>query len=1212
LVSTLADARLTILEVTTQAKRAVLSLLGRKRLLRLAQDFGVATPDDPEALADALASATELEPLIRKLNAKELGAACKQWEIPASSDDKPAALLAKLESAPAPGPTTNSVAAEPASRPPKSKPSTQPVGHRWRDTEKLEPGRIAHVRSRQYLVERVTPPASHGESTLVALSCLEDDALGDRLEVLWECEIDARVLGRSTWEHVAEHGFDRPELFSAYLHTLRWNCVTSTDPTLFQAPYRAGIQVKDYQLEPLRKALNMPRVRLFIADDVGLGKTIEAGLILRELLMRQRVRWVVVACPPSVVQQWREEMEQRFGLTFVVVDRAWFSAIRSERGLDANPWKTHSRFIISHALLRDETYAGPLRIQLGTFAPSSLLILDEAHNAAPSSGARYAVDSHLTRTARDLAPRFEHKLFLSATPHNGHSNSFAALLEILDPQRFVRGVPVTPDQLADVMVRRLKQDLREQIPGEFAHRVIEPIVVDHLPHDAPELSLSRLLQELRELRSERLTGATKGRQSAAMLVLTSLQKRLLSSIEAFHRTLVIHRKALERRATKARVEHDEREHDFDLLREAPGSDDERADLSEDEVAVEEDTQLEAASAHTDDDPRERALLDRMIAISTAARHNPDARFVRLLAWIREHQCPELGQPGATWLARRVLIFTEYTDTKRWLEQQLQQALEGSDRANSRVATFHGGMSDEGREAIKRAFNSDPHDNPLRILIATDAAREGVNLQNHCADLFHFDIPWNPGRMEQRNGRIDRKLQRASRVFCRYFVLPQRAEDKVLDTLVRKTETINVELGSLSPVVIDRMARVLDRGIGHAEADDLARSLDAVDTHATPAQRVVASEFEAVRKRRKALGVEIDELRTMLERAREAIGLDDRHFRDALSSALELVGAPKLTPVDAEAALADPSTAAWKFPALDQRVDSTWVDTLDTLRPARERNQKLWDWRRDAAIRPVVFKATEHLDEDVVHLHLEHRIVRRLLGRFLAQGFVHDELSRACVCLSEDAEPKVIALGRLSLYGDRATRLHDEIIPIVARWREPEQREQVKGKAKLEVLDEVETREVLAQLEQSLLSKHLRDAPTALAERLRSFAALDVAALLSDLDQRSAQLAKGAERLLTRRGEHEAKAMKQILEDQRRRIEERIAELDHQGPKQLVLDLQAEDERRQLAADRRYWPKRLAQLEGELSSEPAKIRRTYEVRARRIDPVGLVYLWPLSS
>src|SRR4029077_18266259 len=106
-----------------------------------------------------------------------------------------------------------------------------------------------------------------------------------------------------------------------------------------------------------------------------------------------------------------------------------------------------------------------------------------------------------------------------------------------------------------------------------------------------------------------------------------------------------------------------------------------------------------------------------------------------------------------------------------------------------IATYHGGMTDEARDEVKRAFNADPKKHPLRVLIATDAAREGVNLQNHCADLFHFDVPWNPSRLEQRNGRIDRKLQKAEEVWCRYFFYEQRPEDRVLKALVEKTKKI---------------------------------------------------------------------------------------------------------------------------------------------------------------------------------------------------------------------------------------------------------------------------------------------------------------------------------------------------------------------------------------------------------------------------------------
>jgi superfamily II DNA or RNA helicase len=145
---------------------------------------------------------------------------------------------------------------------------------------------------------------------------------------------------------------------------------------------------------------------------------------------------------------------------YTLIDREHLSTLRRERGYTANPWSSGSRFIISHSLMADETYIGGLRDLLGNFRPRALFILDEAHHAGPASGSRYAVDSQFTRAVRGLAERFEHRLFLTATPHNGHSNSFSSLLEILDPQRFTRGVPVRPRELDAVMVRRLKSDLR--------------------------------------------------------------------------------------------------------------------------------------------------------------------------------------------------------------------------------------------------------------------------------------------------------------------------------------------------------------------------------------------------------------------------------------------------------------------------------------------------------------------------------------------------------------------------------------------------------------------------------------------------------------------------------------------------------------------------------------------------------------------------------
>jgi SNF2 family DNA or RNA helicase len=335
-----------------------------------------------------------------------------------------------------------------------------------------EAGAIVHVRQRLYLVEQVIPSPRPGDATLVRLSCVDDDAQGQSLDVLWEHELDAEIRNAENWSRIADRGFDPAPRFASYLNTLRWNCVTSTDPRLLQAPFRAGITLDPYQLEPLRKALRLPRVNLFIADDVGLGKTIEAGLIARELLLRKKIKEIIVSCPPSMLLQWQEELASRFGLQFEILDKEYVQRVRRERGFSVNPWSTNSRFLISHRLLIDEAYTASLRDWLGTFRPGTLLILDEAHHAAPAGGQKYAVDSQTTHAVRALAPCFEHRLFLSATPHNGHSNSFSALLEILDPQRFCRGVKVTKQNREDVMVRRIKEDLRE-IQGGFPKRIVD-------------------------------------------------------------------------------------------------------------------------------------------------------------------------------------------------------------------------------------------------------------------------------------------------------------------------------------------------------------------------------------------------------------------------------------------------------------------------------------------------------------------------------------------------------------------------------------------------------------------------------------------------------------------------------------------------------------------------------------------------------------------
>jgi SNF2 family DNA or RNA helicase len=1084
-------------------------------------------------------------------------------------------------------------------------------------------GQIARVRQRHYLVENTVPPPRPGDSALVSLSCVEDDAQGQRIDVLWDREIDPEIVTGEAWDLIAKRGFDPSKLFAAYLNTLKWNCVTSTDPRLFQSPFRAGIRLDAYQLEPLRKALRLPRVNLFIADDVGLGKTIEAGLITRELLLRKKTKEVIVCCPPSMLFQWKDELEVRFGLTFEILDKEYMKQVRRERGFGVNPWSTHSRFLVSHRLLIDEIYTAPLRDWLGDFRGGTLLILDEAHHAAPSSGQRYAIDSQITRAMRDLAHRFEHRLFLSATPHNGHSNSFSALLEILDPQRFCRGVPVTRKALDDVMVRRIKEDIRE-IQGGFPKRQVIQLDIDGLPADTPELKLSALLDQYRRLREQRLSSETKRNQAAAGLLITGLQQRLLSSIEAFARTLRVHRKTVQRHWELAQSEEAAKITNvparLDLFTEAVSNDDDRAALSEDELHAEEELQVTAISAATagplNDSPtrelfvQEQKLLDQMTEIAEESRALPDARISRLIEWIRTNQCPDLPKPGhqspipAKWNEIRVIIFTEYDDTKRYLHQQLQAAIEGTDRASERIAIFHGPTPNEERDAIKRAFNAAPTKHPVRILIATDAAREGLNLQAHCWNLFHFDVPWNPSRMEQRNGRIDRKLQEHDDVFCHYFVYRQRPEDRILAVLVRKTETIRRELGSLSQVIDARLTETLKRGIRRDAVDQLERDIEEADLDPERRQ-AVDDELEATRERQQALRKQIDTLRTLLEDSEESIGFDEDHFRSAVSSALELVGAEPLKAITRPESGAGPTRCA--FPSLDQRqgADPTWADTMDTLRVPRARDQKPWEWRRVSPIRPVVFQDPGTMTDEVVHLHLEHRIVQRLLGRFTAQGFVHHDLSRACLAQTSDAIPRVVLLGRLCLYGPGAARLHEELIPITARWTDPKIR-----KSSLSPYARDSETKTLTLLDKALLAGTARSINDQVLKQLQASAPRDIEELLPQLQTRGEEYAVDARKKLKERGEAEAKAMREILETQKKYIAQTIAK--HDKPEQRALFEFIEEERRQLESNRRYWDKRLAALETELRTEPHRIRELYDVKATRIEPVGLVYLWPVTG
>jgi hypothetical protein len=411
--------------------------------------------------------------------------------------------------------------------------------------------------------------------------------------------------------------------------------------------------------------------------------------------------------------------------------------------------------------------------------------------------------------------------------------------------------------------------------------------------------------------------------------------------------------------------------------------------------------------------------------------------------------------------------------------------------------------------------------------------------------------------------------------------------------VRKTETIKRELGSLSKVIDDDIERRLNRGIRHSDAERLAGEIEAADLEAGRKQ-VAAEELDAARERQEELREQIERCRTLLERSRTWVDFDAARFRHALSRSLELLGAQPLERA---------SEGVWRMPALERRAaDPSWNATLDTLRAPRHSGQKLTDWRREAPVRPVVFEDQGVINEDVVHLHLEQRVAQRLLARFRTQGFVHHDLSRACVTQVADSIPRVVLMGRLSLYGTRAERLHEQLVPVAARWIEPDRRDgplaayaRDAEALSLELLDGVLARPAPSQPAEQI------------ARRLLESASRDVEDLLPQLEARALELADEAERRLSERAERERRDLRETLERQRDRVREELGRHREQF-KQLTLDFN-DEERRQVETNMRSWERRLEQFDTELDTEPDRVAAFYNVTARRVEPVGLVYLWP---
>lgn len=541
------------------------------------------------------------------------------------------------------------------------------------------------------------------------------------------------------------------------------------EDNLLLAPIQSSVIPLPHQLYALNRAVGQDRIRYLLADEVGLGKTIEAGLVLRELKLRGRAKRILVVAPKGLVRQWQAEMRQHFGEPLHFVDPSSFAALRQWRGDGAedNAWRMHDQVICALDSVKPlESRRGWSLEQIQTYnrerfedlvsAAWDLVIIDEAHRMGGSTDqvARYKLGTALAEASPYL-------LLLSATPHQGKTDQFMRLMQLLDRDAFPDEGSVSRERVQPFVIRTEK---RAAINAEgqplFRPRLTRlHAVAWQARHAAQQQLYEAVTDYVRHGYNQAL--AAKQRHVGFLMIL--MQRLVTSSTAAIRATLEKRQAVLDTPQPQARL--------FDTL-----SPDEWADL-DGEAQV--DLALQANGLELEKSEVETLLA---LARSTEAA-GTDAKAESLLELIYKLQQEE-GDP-----ALKVLVFTEFVPTQAMLAEYLESR-------GFAVATLNGGMDMDARTRTLQTFAQD-----ARVLISTDAGGEGLNLQ-FCHVIVNFDMPWNPMRIEQRIGRVDRIGQKHV-VRALNFVLEDTVEHRVRQVLEEKLAVIAEEFG------VDKAADVMD-------------------------------------------------------------------------------------------------------------------------------------------------------------------------------------------------------------------------------------------------------------------------------------------------------------------------------------------------------------------------------------------------------------------
>lgn len=539
-------------------------------------------------------------------------------------------------------------------------------------------------------------------------------------------------------------------------------CTMKPPPGMLGGLDQAKLSSEAYQLVPVIRAFERPLQRILIADDVGLGKSIEAILLLLELHARGRAERVLIACPAGLQDQWADELRDKAGLEFDIFDSARVLEVRQQSHVGENPWTTRRRIISSIDYLKRHEVKRALRD-----VPWDLVIADEAHYLAESSANGRAYRTERSRFAQFIAAQAESLVLLTATPHTGDPQSLYSLVDLLDPSLVAAPTQMTRERIAPVLVRRYKSDILDAA-GRPRFKSID---VQSIPVPFADERERKLYDNVVKYCQRRWK---RERDTAVGFAMTVIKKRLISSRFALIRTLEARLETL----ADAPI-------DLDTKRGLLADYRSGAPLTEAQQDEAERQVIAAPPADAEDRARERREIERLLKQAREIPEQVDSKFAQLFDALRQlHTGQATGRP------EKVIVFTEFRDSHDYL----QMALGAAGYAHG-IATLTGAMSREQRSEQIKCF-AKPE---TMLLLATDAASEGLNLQEHARVVLHYELPWNPNRLEQRNGRVYRWGQRYD-VLVRNLTYSETYDAHIMDVLMAKTERIRKDLGAASDVI----------------------------------------------------------------------------------------------------------------------------------------------------------------------------------------------------------------------------------------------------------------------------------------------------------------------------------------------------------------------------------------------------------------------------